>query len=125
MANSPFDKSVRLLNSSDFSPVFSGAQVKSACPELLILARKTHGDHARVGIVVAKKHVNLAVQRNRIKRLIRESFRQQQCDLPKMDIVVLVRKGAANRDNKRLTQLLQKQWVKLTNKANAAPESTT
>lgn len=48
---------------------------------------------ARLGIVVAKRNVKLAVARNRIKRLVRETFRQQQQRLDGLDIVVVVKKN--------------------------------
>lgn len=48
---------------------------------------------ARLGIVVAKRNVKLAVARNRIKRLVRETFRQQQQRLNGLDIVVVIKKN--------------------------------
>lgn len=55
----------------------------------------------RLGIVVAKRNVRLAVNRNRLKRLIREAFRQQQHCLPGLDVVVVVRKDFAAQANER------------------------
>lgn len=48
---------------------------------------------ARLGIVVAKRNVRLAVARNKLKRLVRESFRQQQQRLNGLDIVVVIKKN--------------------------------
>ncbi len=124
MAKFGFDKRIRLSNADDFSSVFSKANIKTACPELLILARFNSHDHPRLGIVVAKKHVRLASQRNRIKRLIRESFRLQQYQLPHVDIVVLARKGASEVDNPTFDRLLQKQWNRLSKRAGTLPEQT-
>lgn len=122
MVNTSFDSNVRLLDSGDFSAVFASAQYKISCPEFLVLARSTDCKRARLGMVVAKKHVKLATQRNRIKRTIRESFRHQQDALPNVDIVVLVRKGAAAKDNKTLTLIQGRLWIKLANKARATVE---
>lgn len=47
---------------------------------------------ARLGLVVAKRNVKLAVARNKLKRLIRESFRRQQVQLNGLDVVVVVKK---------------------------------
>lgn len=47
----------------------------------------------RLGIVVAKRNVKLAVERNRLKRAIRESFRHQCQQLTGLDIVVVVKKN--------------------------------
>lgn len=45
----------------------------------------------RLGIVVAKRNVKLAVKRNKLKRMIRESFRLQQQLLMGLDVVVVVK----------------------------------
>lgn len=45
---------------------------------------------ARLGLVVTKKGNRTAVRRNRIKRLIREQFRQRKNEMPGYDIVIQV-----------------------------------
>lgn len=124
MGDFPFGKSRRLLNAADFSAVFSHALTRVNCPELLILARRNNLQHPRLGVVVAKKAIKLATERNRIKRLTRESFRLHQHRLPDVDIVVLVRKKASDLDNKAYARLLSRQWTKLANKNQRALEST-
>jgi len=54
------------LNAADFGQVFDNNRVKVANPSLLILAMPTHGNQSRLGIVVAKKNIATAVQRNRL-----------------------------------------------------------
>lgn len=44
--------------------------------------------HARLGIVVGKKTARRAVQRNYMKRVLRELFRQEQPRLGGVDILV-------------------------------------
>lgn len=56
---------------------------------LWLAARPADGGRARLGLIVGKRVVRRAVDRNRAKRLIRESFRQRE-GLPAMDIVVRV-----------------------------------
>lgn len=51
------------------------------------MARATDAANARLGLIVAKRVLRRAVDRNRAKRVIRESFRQR-CDLPQLDVVV-------------------------------------
>lgn len=51
--------------------------------------------HARLGVVVAKRNVRLAVARNRLKRFVRESFRLLQANLRGLDVVVVIKKDFA------------------------------
>lgn len=44
--------------------------------------------HARLGILISRKHASRATDRNRIKRCIREAFRQSQAGLGAMDLLV-------------------------------------
>ncbi|MEH6548584.1 MAG: ribonuclease P protein component [Pseudomonadales bacterium] len=117
MADFDFSRDRRLLTAKDYQFVFSSAELKAAHPQLLMLARPNSGCHARVGLVISKKHVKLATARNRIKRLLRESFRQRANQLPALDIIVLSRPGIAKLDNHTLTALIEKQWNKLAQRA--------
>ena len=74
-----------------------------------------HRKQARLGLAVAKKHVRRAVDRNRIKRLLRESFRHHQQQLKGLDLVVLVKPGIHKADNAALLQSLEKHWKRLIN----------
>lgn len=63
----------------------------------------SHGNApARLGLAISKKQVRHAVQRNRLKRLAREAFRQQRAQLHGYDLVVMARPAAAKADNARL-----------------------
>ena len=112
MPSCTFNKTQRLLNAVDFSQVFDGNRVKVANSSLLILAKPTYGSQSRLGLVIAKKNVATAVQRDRLKRVVRETFRQRQFKTP-LDIVFLARRGADGLCTQKLTQLLNKSWDKL------------
>ena len=66
-----------------------------------------------MGLAIAKKGVKKAVQRNRIKRIVRESFRLQKAGLAKYDLVVLCRNKAASASKKQLAVSIQTHWMKL------------
>lgn len=122
MTSFAFGKNRRLLNSSDFSAVFNDAPFRASHPSLLILARPSATNEPRLGIVVAKKHVRLAVNRNRAKRIIRESFRLQQHNLPAIDAIVLARRGADSLTKDELQQILDGLWKRVVKKAiNTSP----
>lgn len=110
MSGLDFGKRQRLLTASDFQDVFRQARYKVSCKTLLVLAIENRASHARVGLVVGKKHLKQAVQRNRVKRLIRESFRHHQQALSGLDIVVLVRGNLSMEDNARIRQSIDTLW---------------
>ncbi len=95
-----------------FSKVFENA-IPAVSPTFTLLARHNDLERPRLGITIAKKKVKLAVQRNRIKRCIRESFRLHAHEMPNIDIIVLAKHGADTLDNASIHQVLSKLWIKL------------
>ncbi|MFT6094190.1 MAG: ribonuclease P protein component [Pseudohongiellaceae bacterium] len=69
-----------------------------------------------MGLVIAKKNVGKAVQRNRIKRLIRQSFRTLKPTLNNLDLVVLARKDADKLENQAIVDQLNQLWQDLAKK---------
>ncbi|HET8709725.1 MAG TPA: ribonuclease P protein component [Spongiibacteraceae bacterium] len=127
MAKLGFPKALRLLTPADFKQVFDAADLRVSNKELLILARVNLLDRPRLGLVIAKKHIRLATQRNRIKRVIRESFRAQQFALTSahsIDTIVLARSGVDKLDNRTLHDLLRQLWQQLHRKAQKRQLST-
>lgn len=107
-----FKKTQRLLNKYEFDNVFS-TQNKLVTTEFIILYKVTSQKQARLGMVISKKITAKACQRNRLKRLLRESFRVQTLSF--VDIVVLARHGVAQIENKLINTNLNKAWKKLAN----------
>ncbi len=104
-----FDKTQRLLRKSEYDDVFQQAQ-KMVTAEVILLYRANNLGHARLGLVIAKKKIPMAHDRNRLKRLLRETFRQS-C-LPAVDVIVLARQGI-DVSNSITTVKLSKTWDKL------------
>jgi len=119
-----FGKARRLLTAKDYSRVFDGAQARASHRHLLLLAAENDRPGHRLGLVIAKKNVRLAVQRNRIKRVAREFFRHVPESEPPMDVVLLARRGIGQLDNAELSSILRQQWQKLV-RHSSNPESST
>ena len=69
--------------------------------------------HARLGLAISKRVSKRAVERNRIKRLVRESFRHVRLQLPAVDVMVMAREQAAGVDGPHLLIQLDELWKKL------------
>ena len=85
---------MRLTCASQYQDVFKSADVVRAQGplKLRIKLRDENCETAnpRLGLVVAKKGIRLAVKRNQMKRTIREHFRKMADSLPPIDIVVQI-----------------------------------
>lgn len=84
-------KAYRLLKTDDFSSVFNFRRTYSF-EQFQVYHKPNDVDHARLGLVVAKKVAKRAVARNTMKRIIREWFRLRRPDLKPFDLVVRVRR---------------------------------
>lgn len=111
-----FTKQQRLLSPAEFKAVFNDAPFRASHQHLLILSRPNQLPIARLGLVIAKKHIRLAVNRNRVKRLIRESFRHHQQQLAGLDVIVLARRGLDTLDSQDIYQQLENQWQRIVRK---------
>ncbi|KGQ32022.1 ribonuclease P protein component [Gallibacterium anatis] len=109
MSKLGFSRELRLLTPSQFNFVFQ-QPFRASLPEISIIARSNTLQHPRLGLTVAKKYVKRANQRNRIKRICRESFRLQQHLLPDYDFIIIARKGIGDIDNALLFKMLDKLW---------------
>jgi ribonuclease P protein component len=88
-----YPKSKRLLKSTNIHTVMKkGVRLKGSFFDLRSI--KNEEGHPRLGIVIGKRNVRLAVDRNSAKRLIREFFRIQQAKIEAVDVVVVANKTA-------------------------------
>ena len=68
---------------------------------------------ARLGMSIAARNLRRAVDRNRVRRLIRESFRMHQQQLPSVDIIIGARSAVLQADRASLRAALEKIWHKV------------
>lgn len=109
--NQAFPRAVRLLSGPDYKAVFDTCDLRTGSKHALVLSTP-NANHSRLGLVIAKKHVRFAVQRNRIKRVTREFFRCHPLKHPR-DIVFLAKRNLAELSNEELRGLLGTLWQKL------------
>lgn len=85
-----FPSDVRLNRKFQFDKVFREADVRTQIGGLRLLATPNKMNTARLGIIAPKRVIRRAIDRNRAKRYIRESFRRAKRQLPPVDIVIQV-----------------------------------
>ena len=110
--NFNFPSELRLKKPSEYKKVFD-KPVKSRDTYFTLLAIRNEYDHPRLGLAIAKKNVRKAVNRNIIKRAVRENFRLKQQSLGNIDVVVLARKEAIDAPSESLRNSLEKHWLRL------------
>ncbi len=69
--------------------------------------------HPRLGLALAKRAVPRSVDRNRIKRCLREAFRRKQHDLPPFDLVIRAQPVARTLSPELLQRDLDQLWLRL------------
>lgn len=114
-----FPKTSRLLRPADYSGVFNDVQLRIPHRHFLILASPNGLGWPRLGLIFSKRNLKHAVQRNRVKRIVRETFRHRT-DLDSLDIVVLGRQHLAAQDNQALHRALDALWQKLARKSQGS-----
>jgi ribonuclease P protein component len=114
-SGSAFNRTHKLKKAIEFKRVFKKPFVSSD-QFFKILARLNQEENSRLGMAVSRQVDKHAVGRNRIKRVVRESFRNRySTEKVCLDIVVLPRRETATICNKRLFRSLQGHWSRLEN----------
>ena len=99
-----FPKTVRVRSRVQYSRVFECAKRYHHAAMTLHRAAQTDADTARLGLAVSRRVDKRAVVRNRIKRVLRETFRCHLAQLLPGDVVVVVKPAAASLGNAALAQ---------------------
>ncbi|MBI5461962.1 MAG: ribonuclease P protein component [Gammaproteobacteria bacterium] len=114
MERSPasFTRSARLTRPVEYRRVFAEAG-RSTSRALTVLTAPNGLSYPRLGLAISKKAASRAVVRNRIKRIVRESFRHRQGELGGWDIVVMAKASAATATRQALRAELEEHWNRL------------
>jgi len=98
-----------LLDAAAYGRVFKKA-TRSRDKWFTVLCRENDVGEARLGLAISKKHCRAATNRNRIKRIVRESFRHHQTRLAGCDFVVINQPATRNANNQQLFASLNDHW---------------
>jgi len=110
-----FPRQARLTSGRQFQETIRGG-FKSRDRYFRVHARPNGREYVRLGLAVSRRVDKRAVERNRLKRLIRDSFRLKQKELATdrgLDIVVVALTGAAAAERQILSQSLAEHWRSL------------
>ncbi|HTP40082.1 MAG TPA: ribonuclease P protein component [Steroidobacteraceae bacterium] len=107
-----FGRQQRLLKASEFEAVYAGRRRVTDSFFAVNFAPNELG-RARLGLAIGARAVGNSVARNRIKRLVRESFRLVAAGLSGIDLVVGARNGARTAHNARLRESLDGLWKQI------------
>jgi ribonuclease P protein component len=107
-----FPPARRLRTPGDFKRVYAAGR-RIGHDFFSVTAQPNELERARLGMAVAVRTMGGAVQRNRIRRLIRESFRLHQALMPALDIVIGVRPNARDAAATALRSSLEGLWDRL------------
>lgn len=107
-----FLKENRLLTQRDYHHVFSKGSWRSNLYLSVVISHNQFGI-PRLGLRISKRCVKKAVDRNRVKRIVRQSFRLNQYRLNDLDVVILAKKGIASLSNIELEKHLDALWASI------------
>lgn len=106
-----FPREHRLITKVDFNNLFHKSR-KINQHDLVLIVKPNLKETARLGLIVGKKTAKNAAVRNRIKRVIRESFRHVHSQLKKVDIIVIARKPCEKLNKDKIRESIDKLWEK-------------
>ena len=107
-----FPHRLRLTTDDQFKKVFRSAR-KISTEMCAVFYCYNSLAHPRLGVIVSKKSIGKASERNFFKRVVREGFRLKQHKLGEIDIVFLAYKKAGSTSKEKLCRYLEQQWEEL------------
>ena len=107
-----FPRDLRLTDKPQFDLVHrEGLRVSDGL--FTVIARPNGLGHARLGLAVGVRAAGNAVRRNRVKRVVRETFRATQQELPSVDLVVNAKPGAGQASTAALRASVLALWDRM------------
>lgn len=110
-----FPREARLLDAEGYGRVFKRNR-RVTNQYWIVLGHQSNSNAARLGLAIAKKRAKRAVDRNKIKRIARESFREKRAELFGIDAVVMNKDSAASASNVELRRSIDTLWLELASK---------
>lgn len=104
-----YAKDYRLLSPDAFRYVFEKPK-KISGEAIDFYIRKNHLTHPRLGMAVPKRALKGAVLRNRLRRLLREHFRESACSLGGYDIIAMVKPGIMRFSTSEYAGVVSRHW---------------
>jgi ribonuclease P protein component len=115
----PFSSRQRIRASAEFDSVYKNGR-RSGDAYFGVAFRPNRLGGPRLGMSVGVRTLGSSVARNRLRRLIRESFRQRQRELPGVDVVITARAAAKGAATEELRKSLETHWQNLIRKCAAS-----
>jgi ribonuclease P protein component len=112
----------RLRRKSDFEAAYARGR-RFGNGFFAVTANPNDMGAPRLGLAVSVKNAGNSVERNRLRRTIRESFRLHQHELPPVDLVVSARGRARAAAGEELRASLALLWKKVTEQCAAPSQS--
>lgn len=105
IVNAKYSRSSRISGAKDFKRLFKRAS-RIRGHNLTLLYHPNDLQHGRLGFAVSNKHAGSVVQKNKVKRHVREYFRHYFNSMP-LDLVVISKPGIGHISSKEIESNLK------------------
>lgn len=105
-------KMKRLSDSRAFRALFS-VKKKWSTPFFWVRVQEKEQSFPKLGLVLSKKKIPRAVDRNYLKRISREAFRHHQKDIPPWNYLFYFHQSCSREQGKKITTLLEEYFHRL------------
>ena len=106
-----FPAALRLRKPAQFRQVLGGKRLGNGLFTATVVANEL--GFARLGLTTPKRVLARAVDRNRVRRQVREIFRLCASDLPALDIVIGLRPGISGASAAQMRENLTSLWQRI------------